>query len=56
VPTIRVSYENYAYLLGVAARLQVEDSKPKTPNDALSWVIDVVKINREKGTKGTHAV
>lgn len=43
MPTIRVSDENYAYLLGVAARLQVEESKPQSTNDAIDWLIKTVK-------------
>jgi hypothetical protein len=60
VATIRISDENYAYLLGVAARIQVEESKPKSPNDALDWVIQCVKKYRDglsnvpKPTKGEN--
>lgn len=43
MPTIRISDENYAYLLGVAARLQVEEAKPQSTNDAIDWIIKTVK-------------
>lgn len=55
MPTVRISDENYAYLLGVAARLQVEESKPKSPNDALDWMISIVKKRRQEHEKSVQS-
>jgi hypothetical protein len=57
MPTIRVSEENYGYILGVAARLQTEENKPKTPNDAINYLVEISKQTRETlGHKGALRV
>lgn len=47
MPTIRISQQNYSYLLGVAARIQTEESRPTTPNDALTYIVEIAKQTRE---------
>jgi len=44
--TIKLTIENYQTIIALKAKLEIENKKPQTPNDAVTYLL----LNQKEGT------